>query len=114
VPEGRRVFTFEEAARLLPVVRERTREAVERVAAVKVPLEEADDLEARREKLERAAAEILKDWVEAIEGLGIEVKGPWLVDFDSGAGYYCWKWPEGALEYFHTYEEGFAGRVRLQ
>ena len=28
--------------------------------------------------------------------------------------YYCWKWPEEELAYFHGYEEGFGGRVRIQ
>ena len=36
------------------------------------------------------------------------------VDFDSGAGYWCWRWPEESLDYFHDYETGFAGRVRIQ
>ncbi|HEX7581257.1 MAG TPA: DUF2203 family protein, partial [Thermoanaerobaculia bacterium] len=36
------------------------------------------------------------------------------VDFDCGAGYYCWSWPEESLDFFHGYKEGFAGRVRLQ
>ena len=49
-----------------------------------------------------------------MEELGIEVKGPGLVDFDSGDGYWCWRWPEEALDYYHGYDEGFAGRVRIQ
>ena len=32
-----------------------------------------------------------------------------LVDFDNGEGYYCWKWPEREVDHFHGYEEGFAG-----
>ncbi len=43
--------------------------------------------------------------------LGAEVKGLWLVDWDSGDGYFCWRFPEAALAFFHTYEEGFAGRL---
>ena len=66
------------------------------------------------EGLHRSAAALLETWAEKIRGLGAEVKGPWLVDFDSGAGYYCWKWPEEGLGFFHGYEEGFSGRVRLQ
>ena len=111
---GQKVFTFEQAAQLLPSVRERTRAAVEKIGALEVPLEEADDPAAHRAKLESAATEILEAWAEDVRALGLEVKGPWLVDFDSGAGYYCWRWPEDSLEYFHSYEEGFAGRVRLQ
>ena len=49
-----------------------------------------------------------------MEALGLDVKGLWLVDFDNGSGYYCWRWPETELAYFHGYEEGFAGRVRIQ
>ncbi len=57
--------------------------------------------------------QVLREWTENLVTLGVEVKGLWLVDFDSGGGYYCWRYPEPALEYFHTYEEGFTGRVAL-
>jgi len=56
---------------------------------------------------------VVEEWAEEVLSRGIEVKGLWLIDFDSGAGYYCWKHPEPALEYFHGYEEGFGGRVKL-
>ena len=55
----------------------------------------------------------IMEWAESVVALGVEVKGIWLVDFDSGGGYYCWRYPEPALEYFHGYEEGFSGRVKL-
>ena len=57
---------------------------------------------------------IVQDWASEVMSLGIEVKGLWLVDFDNGSGYYCWKYPEASLEYFHGYEEGFDGRLPLQ
>jgi hypothetical protein len=44
---------------------------------------------------------------------GLEIKGLWLVDFDNGSGCYCWRYPETGLDYFHTYEEGFRGRMRI-
>ena len=108
----KKTFTFEEARALLPEVRERTRRAVETLSNFSVAGD--DGAEAAEEKAEKAIARALADWASAIEELGIEVKGPWLVDFYSGAGYYCWKWPEESLEFFHGYEEGFAGRVPLQ
>ena len=46
--------------------------------------------------------------------LGLDIKGLWLVDFDNGSGYYCWKHPEVSLDYYHTYVVGFGGRVRIQ
>ena len=99
----RKVFTLQEARTLLPRIRERTSDAVSRYARLPMGAE----AEAERQT-------ILREWASEIARLGVEIKGPWLVDFDSGAGYYCWKYPERGLEYFHGYEEGFAGRVPLQ
>ena len=100
-PVPKRIFSYEEAAALLPEVQQLTAEAAERV----------DELP------EEAVAEcqdIVQSWADAVRDLGIEVKGLWLIDFDSGSGYYCWKYPEPALQHFHGYEEGFGGRVKLQ
>ena len=55
----------------------------------------------------------MQRWATSLTDLGIEVKGLWLIDFDCGSGYYCWKYPEPALQFFHGYEEGFSGRVQL-
>jgi hypothetical protein len=111
-----RIFTFEEARSLLPQVREITRDAIEQLAAIQLAIDdtESGERELTHEELQRAAAELLDRWAGKIRALGVEVKGPWLVDFDSGGGYYCWKWPEEALEYFHSYEEGFSGRLPIQ
>ena len=97
----KRTFTFEEAASALPRVREITAAAV---AAI-----ESLDEEASPDHYQR----VLDDWAADVLALGVEVKGLWLVDFDSGAGYYCWRHPEESLQYFHGYEEGFSGRVQL-
>ena len=101
----KRTFTFEEAARLLPAVRDRARRAIERIEALGEDGPEPESPEANG---------ILLSWVREMTELGIEVKGPWLVDFDSGDGYWCWRWPEETLDYYHGYDEGFAGRVRIQ
>ncbi len=109
---AKRVFTFDEARRALPALRARTEQALKAIAEMEVA--EGEEADAARERMERGAAEILGAWARDVAAMGLEVKGPWLVDFDSGAGYYCWKWPEESLDFFHGYEEGFAGRVRIQ
>ena len=96
----KRIFSYEEAVALLPEVQRITADAAARVDAL-----DADD----PAEYEGVVAE----WAESILAMGVEVKGLWLVDFDSGAGYYCWRHPEPALEYFHGYDEGFPGRVKL-
>ena len=99
-PETKRTFTLDEARALMPKVKERTAEAVERYASLPGDLEDA-------------RLEVVQEWAEEMKSLGAEIKGLWLVDFDSGAGYYCWKYPEPLLNHFHSYEEGFAGRLPL-
>ena len=97
----KKIFSYEEAAALLPLVRQLTGDAVERV----------DELQSETpDEYQRVVAA----WAADIIRLGIEVKGLWLIDFDNGSGYYCWKWPEPSLQFFHGYEEGFGGRVKLQ
>lgn len=98
---AKKIFTYEQAAELLPEVQRLTELAVERVDALAEDSVEEYQL-------------VVQRWAEAMITLGIEVKGLWLIDFDSGSGYYCWQHPEPSLQHFHGYEEGFGARVMLQ
>jgi len=110
----KRSWTLDGARAVLGDVRRRTEQAVR----------EADDWLARRdsaaagsperEQAERKVQEVVGRWAREMEALGLDVKGLWLVDFDNGSGYYCWRWPEEELAYYHSYDEGFAGRIRIQ
>ncbi|MEO6259396.1 MAG: DUF2203 family protein [Thermoanaerobaculia bacterium] len=97
----KKLFTYEEAAALLPGVQELTQLAVEELDAL--PDGATEDHE-----------RLVTRWAETVIAMGIEVKGLWLIDFDNGSGYYCWHYPEESLQYFHGYDEGFGGRVPLQ
>lgn len=108
-----RRWTLEAARALLPDVRARTARAVEEAEAL-AEQRVADAPEGEREALAERIEAVVTRWAREMEALGIEVKGLWLVDFDSGSGYYCWQWPEERLEFWHGYEEGFAGRARIQ
>jgi len=55
----------------------------------------------------------VKRWMAKMNRLGLVVKGLWLVDFDTGDGYLCWKFPELRIGYFHAYHEGFTQRRPL-
>ena len=98
----KKIFSYEDAAALLPEVQRLTAAAVEEVDAL--------PSDAPREEAQR----IVAVWAESIMNLGIDVKGLWLIDFDNGSGYYCWQYPEESLQYFHGYDDGFSGRVKLQ
>jgi len=109
-----RCWSLEGARALLPDVRERTATAVAAVQALLEQRETGKGGKRSAEQLDAQVGKLTADWARAMEALGLDVKGLWLVDFDNGSGYYCWRWPETELAYFHGYEEGFAGRVRIQ
>jgi hypothetical protein len=112
LPEQKQ-WSLAAARALIPDVRARTARAVEEVERLEA---ERDALRpgAARAEAEERVQDAVQRWAREMEALGAEVKGLWLVDFDSGAGYYCWTWPEEELAFFHTYEEGFGGRARIQ
>ncbi|HEX6904495.1 MAG TPA: DUF2203 family protein [Thermoanaerobaculia bacterium] len=102
---NKRIFTYDEALETFPLVRDLTAAAVRRLDALESNAG-PDEVEEAREKVFRA-------WAQEILALGCEVKGLWLVDWDMGDGYYCWRHPEQAISFFHTYDEGFAGRIPI-
>lgn len=109
----KRIFTLREAQALLDQVRELTAEAVREVENLQNEIESSPPGD-RRSHLESRTQEVVQSWAHAVEHLGCEAKGLWLVDFDSGDGiYYCWRHPEEKLEFFHDYDAGFAGRKPL-
>jgi hypothetical protein len=111
---GRRSWTLEGARALLPDVRNRTAAAVSAVQKLLETRERVGTAGSSAEQVDAEVAKLTSDWARAMEALGLEVKGLWLVDFDNGSGCYCWRWPEPELAYFHGYQEGFEGRVRIQ
>ena len=104
----KRIFSYDQAAAMLPEVRRLTEEAHRTVEALG-----NDAATGGRADLQRRLEEIVNGWARSIVGMGLEVKGLWLVDFDNGSGYYCWRYPEDGLHFYHSYEEGFNGRMRI-
>lgn len=108
-----RRWTLEAARTLLPDVRARTARAVREAEALAEERAQREPGTPRHRELAEAIEAVVLRWTREMEALGLEVKGLWLVDFDSGSGYFCWQWPEEQLEFYHDYEEGFAGRARI-
>lgn len=106
-PTHKRIFSYDEAAAMLPEVRRLTAEAYENVEALSGI--GRTGAHATRSRVD----EIVTGWARGLLERGLAIKGLWLVDFDNGSGYYCWRYPEEGLQYYHGYEEGFQGRVRI-
>jgi hypothetical protein len=111
--ERKRIFTLREAQKALPKIRELTASAVVRAEALSARIDSSPAGEERMH-LETQYNALIRAWAEQVMDSGCEVKGLWLVDFDSGDGiYYCWRHPEHALQFFHDYDAGLAGRRPL-
>ena len=110
---GKKLFTYEEALSLFPAIRDLTASAVRQVEALFNRVQSREEMEVRQEELQGTYQRIIDAWTDEVVSLGCEVKGLWLVDWDSGDGYYCWRYPEESLAYFHSYEDGFSGRVPI-
>jgi hypothetical protein len=109
---SRRIFTLAEARAVVPELLALTQGAAERFEAARTRQRTARQ-RSRREVAERQMRAEVKAWQQAIRALGGCCAGLWLVRFDSGAGWYCWQFPEPDLSWFYSYAAGFAGRERI-
>ncbi len=111
--EEPRIFTLEEANELFPLVRRITHDAYKKLEPIKRRLENMLATDPRMVVVEKEYEAVVKRWLRKMERLGLVVQGLWLVDFDTGEGYLCWKYPELRISHFHDYTSGFSGRRPL-
>lgn len=112
-PFDTRVFNLAEALELFPVVFRITKQAHENLVPVQRQLKLLPRGSSELTRAEERYRDLVNAWVSKLRRLGVTVKGLWLVDFDTGDGYLCWKFPELRLSHYHGYEEGFSGRRPL-
>lgn len=110
----RSVFSLDEARELLPVVFRITKSYSLKVEAL---VERLDTIggsnEALSSTIETQVNALIQEWQGKVQKLGALPKGLWIADFDSGDGYFCWKYPERGIEYWHKYTDGYSKRVRV-
>lgn len=109
-----RAFTLAEANELFPLVRSITDVAWHELEPVRRRLEAMSPANPRIREVEHEYEMIVKRWMAKMNRLGLVVKGLWLVDFDTGDGFLCWKYPELRIGHYHSYNEGFTSRRPLR
>ncbi|HEX9638844.1 MAG TPA: DUF2203 family protein [Acidobacteriota bacterium] len=108
-----RQFSFEQAQIVLPKIQSLTAQAVHEVESCLGRLHREPEDERLRAEVHRECNRIVQSWAQEVHRLGAVVNGLWLVDFDNGEGFYCWKYPEPMIEFYHDYDAGFAGRRQI-
>lgn len=109
-----RAFSLAEAEGLFPLVRRITHAAFVELEPVRHNLERLVPASPEARTVEAEYERIVRRWVGKMERLGLVVKGLWLVDFDTGDGYLCWRFPELKIGYYHGYHEGYDHRRPLR
>ncbi|HMV42812.1 MAG TPA: DUF2203 domain-containing protein [Leptospiraceae bacterium] len=110
----KKIWTLEEAREVFPQIKKITEGFHAKVESLVHLLTENIYPENEMESMEDEITDLLKAWNFTLQEFEVDVKGIWLVDFDNGNGYYCWKVGEEDLLYEHTYEDGFAGRRLIE
>jgi hypothetical protein len=111
--EFKRLFTQQEAARALPLVRQIVGDILETAGKIRGMEENDDDLPRLQSELE--------EHMQELEGMGCYFKD-WnfsvgLVDFpaeiDGETVFLCWRSDESELAWYHRVEDGYQGRTPL-
>lgn len=111
----KKMFTLQQARQLLPVIYRMTEESSREVKTLLNRIEAFSDKSHPSVALiEQEINSIIDRWQGKVGKLGAEPKGLWMADFDNGEGYYCWKFPETQINFWHGYQDGFSGRIFIE
>ena len=109
-PADSKLYVLAEASELLPVVRKVTENAYKRLSRLDERLELMLWCDPRRTEIADEYEKIVRKWIASITRLGAIPNGLWRVDFDTGEGYLCWRFPELKIGFFRDYKENFDDR----
>ena len=113
-PADSKLYVLSEASELLPVVRKITESAYERLSELDERLELMLLCDPRRTGIVDEYEKIIRKWIASITRLGAIPNGLWWVDFDTGEGYLCWRFPELKIGYFRDYDCEFDDRIPVK
>ncbi len=110
-----KIFNLKQVEEILPLVYRVTEEYSKEVKYLMACIDAIPERSSIRSiELQDKINEHIQKWQNKIERLGGKPKGLWLADFDYGDGYYCWKFPETEILYYHGYQDGFTGRRLIE
>lgn len=130
-----RIFSLDEAQTLIPVLESLLKRAIQGKESAEIVEQEMQQLSQRiflnggmlvavaqvaRRRAERdVAMQQVKDTLQEIDAIGVQVKDieKGLLDFPCRVGeetvLLCWKMGEAEINYWHTTESGYSGRLPI-
>lgn len=112
-----RVFTLNEANRMVPEIARFTAEVVELLESIRARYQVEGRLESPQvpESVIRELESALRDWSEKVTVTGAQPKGYFTVDFATADPemLYCWTYGEERIAYTHKVWENFSHRKPL-
>jgi len=113
-PADPKLYVLAEASELLPVVKKITENAYKRLSRHDKRLELMLLCDPRRTAIADEYEKTVRKWIASITRLGAIPSGLWRVDFDTGEGYLCWRFPELKIGYFRDYDCEFDDRKSVK
>lgn len=101
------IFTLEEANALIPLIRRFTKESILRSERILLQMQRDGIDEFEEQRLRAHYEEAIREWSSKVHKLGAYSKGLWIVDFDNGFGFFCWRYPETEITHYHEYHAGY-------
>lgn len=106
-------FTLTEAQKILPLIRRITAEAAEEVKTLEERSRQLSQNESPTPFYSHRIQLTIQRWADKVRRLGAVPKGLWTVDFSNGNGFYCWKFPEEEVGFFHEYDQQYSDRLPI-
>lgn len=107
-------FSIDSANELARILKQATEKHSQKVSKLIAKLESMSAAEKfETHEIEAKINLEIQIWNTKVRKLGAIPKGLWLADIDSGDGFYCWKFPETEINYWHEYRSGYANRIGL-
>lgn len=109
-----KIFTLEEANRVLPTVIDLTQETQQRIESLRNLLRNEPE-DSSPEELKAEGKTILNEWARLILELGAQPKGVFTVDFRTPDPNVLWCWTPGEEEITHRHYawESFEDRISI-
>jgi len=116
-----KIFTLEEAEKMLPLIRRIVKDVVDSSKLLHENIQksalfpENQNLQEARESLSNQ----LQSYINELNDLGVELKSieSGLIDFytkhEEQMLYLCWKFGEDKISFWHDLESGYSGRRKL-